>query len=70
MITVLVIGYLSVFCDRLLSKLDSIPGDRRTMIGFIAVDSGIHFYQFSEGCVEPNELIVTDLDGTVMLCVY
>uniref|UniRef100_A0A0P4WA53 Protein transport protein Sec24A n=1 Tax=Scylla olivacea TaxID=85551 RepID=A0A0P4WA53_SCYOL len=41
-------GYLKVVCDALISHLDKIPGDRRTMIGFITFSSSVQFYLMGE----------------------
>lgn len=41
-------GYLKVVCDTLLTQLDKIPGDRRTMIGFITFSSNVQFYLMGE----------------------
>ncbi|KAG0725241.1 Protein transport protein Sec24B [Chionoecetes opilio] len=41
-------GYLKVMCDVLSSQLDKIPGDRRTMIGFITFSSSVQFYLMGE----------------------
>ncbi|VDN56440.1 unnamed protein product [Dracunculus medinensis] len=49
-------GYLYTFTEQLLLALDYIPGDDRTMIGFICVDSLLHFFQFRDGKF-PRQLI-------------
>lgn len=41
--------FLQVVCDTLLTHLDKIPGDRRTMIGFITFSSTVQFYLMGEG---------------------
>lgn len=43
------LGYLQSFCDILYENLNSLPGDARTQIGFIAYDSRIHFFDLSDG---------------------
>uniref|UniRef100_A0A915L664 Protein transport protein Sec24B n=1 Tax=Romanomermis culicivorax TaxID=13658 RepID=A0A915L664_ROMCU len=54
-------GYLDSFCNRLISNIDFIPGDKRAFIGFLCVDSNLHFFTLSENR-QPKELIVTDVD--------
>lgn len=41
-------GYLKIVCDTLLAQLDKIPGDRRTMIGFITFSNNVQFYLMGE----------------------
>lgn len=41
-------GYLQSFCDILFENLSALPGDARTMIGFIGFDSQIHFYDLTD----------------------
>lgn len=40
---------LQVVCDTLLNQLDKIPGDRRTMVGFITFSNSVQFYLMGEG---------------------
>ena len=49
MILVTAIFILQIVCDTLLAELDKIPGDRRTLIGFITFTSKVQFYQMGEG---------------------
>ncbi|KAB7494601.1 Protein transport protein Sec24B [Armadillidium nasatum] len=42
-------GYLKIVCETLLAYLDKIPGDRRTLIGFITYSATIQFYLMGEG---------------------
>lgn len=56
-------GYLLTFSEQLLLNLDRIPGDDRTLIGFLAVDSCLHFFEFFAPQLPPRELIVTEIDG-------
>ena len=37
-------GILGVTCRLLLDHLHKLPGDGRTMVGFLTVDSSMHFY--------------------------
>lgn len=47
----------------ILESLDWIPNrDQRTKIGFIAVDSSLHFFNLSSKDQEPSMLVVSDLD--------
>lgn len=59
-------GYLSVFCQTLLDELDRVPGDARTQIGFITVDSSVHFYNLAEGLSQPQMYMVSDVEGWFM----
>ncbi|KAL1238209.1 Protein transport protein [Trichinella spiralis] len=58
-------GYLVIFRDVLLESLRLLPGDNRTIIGFIAVDSFLHFFQLREN-LKPKEFVVSDVDDIVM----
>lgn len=49
--------------QRLLKKLDHLPGDKRTKIGFITYDGNIHFYKMADGASQPTMLVVSDIDG-------
>jgi len=53
------LGYLSVVADAILESLDSIPGDSRTLIGFIGFDSKVHF--FNLGDKQPAHLVMLDI---------
>lgn len=59
-------GYLSTMCEVLSQNLTKLPGDARTSVGFIAVDSAIRFYELGENLSQPRELIVTDVDGKIV----
>jgi len=61
------IGYLHTFTDQLLRVLDpaTLPGGEKAMVGFIAVDSTLHFFQFPAnddnsggGARHPKQMIV------------
>ncbi|VDO31004.1 unnamed protein product [Onchocerca flexuosa] len=52
-------GYLYTFTEQLLITLEQLPGDERTMLGFIGVDSAVHFFQF-RGKSRPQQLIVEE----------
>lgn len=55
-------GMLRVACDTILANLDSLPGGERTMVGFLTVDSSIHFYSLRATAKQPQMLVVTELD--------
>ena len=43
-IVILFVGMLGVFCSVLLDNLSKLPGDARTMVGFLTYDNTLHFY--------------------------
>ena len=55
-------GYLQVVCDLLLEQLDHIPGDRRSLIGFMSFSATVQFYLMPEGSNVVEQLEVGDLD--------
>uniref|UniRef100_A0A915CX28 Protein transport protein Sec24A n=1 Tax=Ditylenchus dipsaci TaxID=166011 RepID=A0A915CX28_9BILA len=55
-------GYLHNFAEQLLINLDQMPGDERTLISFIGVDSSLHFFQFTNQSAPPKQLVVDDVD--------
>ncbi|XP_065059218.1 protein transport protein Sec24A-like [Rhopilema esculentum] len=55
-------GYLSHACRILKENLDNIPGDARTMIGFITFNSSIHFYSLKAAQTQPQMFIMSDVD--------
>ncbi|CAG9530556.1 unnamed protein product [Cercopithifilaria johnstoni] len=55
-------GYLYTFTEQLLIALEQLPGDERTMLGFIGVDSAVHFFQFREKS-SPQQLIVEEYNN-------
>ncbi|CAJ0928548.1 unnamed protein product, partial [Mesorhabditis belari] len=55
-------GYLHVLCEQLLINLDQLPGDERTLVCFIGVDSSIHFFQFDSPTRPPKQLIMDDIE--------
>ncbi|VDM67274.1 unnamed protein product [Strongylus vulgaris] len=64
-------GYLFAFSEQLLINLDQLPGDDRTQVAFVAVDSMVHFFQFSSGSRRlPKELIVDEVDGLCFLFTF
>ncbi|VDM63173.1 unnamed protein product [Angiostrongylus costaricensis] len=60
-------GYLFAFSEQLLINLDQLPGDDRTQVAFVCVDSMVHFYQFGPGQRHsPKELIIDEIDETFL----
>ncbi|EDS35483.1 transport protein SEC24 [Culex quinquefasciatus] len=59
-------GYLHTVCRTLIEHLDSLPGDARTQVGFIAYNSAIHFYNIAEGYNQPHEVTVLDVDDVFL----
>lgn len=55
------LGYIPVFARAVLESLDEIPGDARTLIGFIAFDSKLHFFNLGEK--QPVHLVLPDIQG-------
>lgn len=60
------LGYLHTFSEQLYENIDNLPGDERTKVAFIGVDSVIHFFQFTEVDVQPKHIIVYDIDGIIL----
>ena len=51
-------GVLAVACRCLLDCLGRLPGDARTMVGFVTYDSSLHFYNLSvSSTVHVQELL-------------
>ncbi|KAJ2809979.1 COPII subunit [Coemansia furcata] len=58
------LGAPGVIGQTILSALDRIPNvDNRTKVAFIAVDSSLHYFQVRPNGTEPQQLVVSDLDG-------
>ncbi|KAI3449692.1 hypothetical protein Pfo_006357 [Paulownia fortunei] len=55
-------GMLEVMAQTIKSCLDSLPGSSRTQIGFITYDSTIHFYNMKSSLMQPQMMVVSDLD--------
>lgn len=56
-------GYLTVVCNIIIDELSRLPGDGRTQIGFLAVDSTIHFFSMPDNVSQPHEMVMLDVDG-------
>ncbi|KAJ3166384.1 COPII subunit [Geranomyces variabilis] len=64
-------GMLATAARTILDTLDLIPNtDNRTKVGFITVDSALHFYNLSPNVTEPQMLVVSDLDDTFLPMPY
>ncbi|CAK1603896.1 unnamed protein product [Parnassius mnemosyne] len=59
-------GYLQVVCDTLKEKLEELPGDARTQVGFICYDAHVHYYLMGEGLTRPKEMTVLDIDDVFL----
>ncbi|KAL7151477.1 hypothetical protein ABFS83_04G034000 [Erythranthe nasuta] len=55
-------GMLEVMSQTIKSCLDDLPGYPRTQIGFITYDSTIHFYNMKSSLMQPQMMVVSDLD--------
>ena len=55
------LGYIKRFARALLESLDNIPGDARTMLGFLAYDSKLHFFNLNDE--RPVHNIMPDIQG-------
>ncbi|KAL0390969.1 UNVERIFIED_CONTAM: protein transport protein Sec24-like [Sesamum calycinum] len=55
-------GMIEVMAQTIKSCLDSLPGYPRTQIGFITYDSTIHFYNMKSSLMQPQMMVVSDLD--------
>ncbi|XP_031841096.1 protein transport protein Sec24AB isoform X2 [Nomia melanderi] len=61
-------GYLNVVCNAISEELSRLPGDGRTQIGFLAVDSAIHFFSIPDNVSQPQEMIMLDIDDVFLPC--
>ncbi|CAD5220590.1 unnamed protein product [Bursaphelenchus okinawaensis] len=59
-------GYLQTMSEQLALNLDRLPGDDRTMVGFLAFDASLHFFEFFSSSQAPRQLIVTDIDSSFL----
>ena len=66
------LGYLYTFAEQFLINLDQMPGNGRTLIGFIAFDSTLHYFEFVSPERPPRELVVPDIEGRsfALLCLF
>ncbi|KZC04482.1 Protein transport protein Sec24B, partial [Dufourea novaeangliae] len=61
-------GYLNIVCNAISEELLRLPGDGRTQIGFLAVDSAIHFFSIPDNVSQPQEMIMLDIDDVFLPC--
>ncbi|KAK6524155.1 COPII subunit [Orbilia ellipsospora] len=60
-------GLLATAARTILESLDRIPDeDRRTRLGFICVDSALHYFSINAETNEPSMLVVSDLEEPFM----
>ncbi|XP_055611461.1 protein transport protein Sec24A [Uranotaenia lowii] len=59
-------GYLTTVCNTLIEQLDSLPGDARTQVGFVAFNSAIHFYNIADSYNQPHEVTILDVDDVFL----
>ena len=57
------LGYIPILANAILENLEMIPGDSRTLIGFIGFDSKVHFFSFNEK--QATHLLVPDIEGNL-----
>ncbi|GIL72053.1 hypothetical protein Vretimale_545 [Volvox reticuliferus] len=55
-------GMVPVVAASIKSCLDNLPGDERTLVGFLTFDSSLHFYNLKASLSQPQMLVVTELD--------
>ncbi|XP_042053619.1 protein transport protein Sec24-like At3g07100 [Salvia splendens] len=55
-------GVLEVVAQTIKSSLDNLPGYPRTQIGFITYNSTIHFYNMKSSLMQPQMMVISDLD--------
>ncbi|XP_011167276.1 protein transport protein Sec24A isoform X2 [Solenopsis invicta] len=61
-------GYLQIVCNTITDELSRLPGDSRTQIGFLAVDSTLHFFSMPDNVSRPHEMIMLDIDDVFLPC--
>lgn len=60
-------GLVATATRTILESLDRIPNkDGRTKIGIIGVDSSLHYFSVSPGAIEPQMLVVGDVEDTFL----
>jgi protein transport protein SEC24 len=56
-------GAVATAARTILDTLDRLPNsDNRTKVGFMTVDSTLHFYNLGSAVVEPQMLVLADLE--------
>ncbi|CAB0040654.1 unnamed protein product [Trichogramma brassicae] len=61
-------GYLSIVCRILQEEMSNLPGDSRTQIGIIGVNSAVHFFGMPENVSQPHHMIMLDVDEVFLPC--
>lgn len=61
-------GYLNIVCNTITDELSRLPGDGRTQLGFLAVDSAIHFFSMPDNVSQPHEMIMLDVEDVFLPC--
>ncbi|XP_015122923.1 protein transport protein Sec24B [Diachasma alloeum] len=61
-------GYLNIVCQVISEELSKLPGDSRTQVGFLAIDSAVHFFSMPDNVSQPHELIMLDVDDVFLPC--
>ncbi|XP_063983173.1 protein transport protein Sec24A [Diachasmimorpha longicaudata] len=61
-------GYLTIVCQVISEELSKLPGDGRTQVGFLAIDSAVHFFSMPDNVSQPHELIMLDVDDVFLPC--
>ena len=60
-------GMLQTLSETVMSVLDKLPGDKRTLVGFITFDSTVHFYSLKSGNAStPQMFVMSDLDDVFL----
>lgn len=55
-------GVLPLVCSTIRDALDKLPGDERTLIGFMTYDAHVHFYNLKAGMANPKMVVMSDVD--------
>ncbi|KAG7212803.1 hypothetical protein KM043_013060 [Ampulex compressa] len=61
-------GYLTIVCKTISEELTKLPGDGRTQVGFLAVDSALHFFSIPDNVSQPHEMVMLDVDDVFLPC--
>ncbi|XP_001606431.1 protein transport protein Sec24A [Nasonia vitripennis] len=61
-------GYLALVCNIVAEEMSRLPGDGRTQVGFLAVNSAIHFFSMQENVSRPHQMTMLDVDDVFLPC--
>lgn len=61
-------GYLQIVCNTISEELSNLPGDSRTQVGFLAVDSAVRFFSMPDDVSRPQEMVLLDIDDVFLPC--